>query len=117
MKKKLFFGSILAILAIVVVPVVVAQLAPVEPRLERLAASLRETSFDLAKAPLLKMTLIRLSEASYHFIWSFTRLLLDDKSSRQIFDEAFAVYEGLVRDQQRHQPALPPLRRGGSWPA
>ncbi len=55
--------------------------------LKALLAKDRCKGFELANAPLLRFTLIRLSPSSYQFIWSFHHLLLDGWSSAIVLDE------------------------------
>ncbi len=54
-------------------------LAPQEQE-ERVADFLkadREVGFDLSRPPLMRLTLIRLSEDTYHFVWSHHHIQLD----------------------------------------
>ena len=50
----------------------------------------RERGFDFLHAPLLRLTLIRMGEDSYHFIWSHHHLLMDGWSAMTITQEVFA---------------------------
>ena len=76
-------------------------------RLEEFLTADRKQGFDLAKPPLMRLTLMRLSERHYQFTWSFHHLLLDGWSSPIILAEFFALYEGFCRAER---PALPPRR-------
>nr|MBA2288161.1 AMP-binding protein [Ktedonobacteraceae bacterium] len=76
-------------------------------RLEDFLRADLERGFELARAPLLRLTLLRLSTDSCHFIWSYHHLLLDGWSIVLLLDEVFAMYEGL---RQGTQPTLPPSR-------
>jgi len=78
-----------------------------QSRLEAFLIADRKQGFDLSKAPLLRLALMRLSERRYQFTWSFHHLLLDGWSSPIILAELFALYEGFLRAES---PALPPRR-------
>lgn len=53
--------------------------------------------FDLAQAPLMRLTLIRAEAETYRFVWSFHHILLDGWSAPLLFHELFAYYEAFGR--------------------
>jgi amino acid adenylation domain-containing protein len=53
----------------------------------------RRSGFDMARAPLFRLTLIRRSDARYCLIWTFHHVLLDGRSLAPILREVFAYYE------------------------
>ncbi len=64
---------------------------------------LREDSrrgFDLTRAPLMRLTLIRLRDDTYRLIWSRHHLLLDGWSTPILLKEVFALYEGHVQGKE-----------------
>ncbi|MFO0760431.1 MAG: amino acid adenylation domain-containing protein [Byssovorax sp.] len=64
---------------------------------------LREDSrrgFDLTRAPLMRLTLLRLRDDSYRFIWSRHHLLLDGWSTPILLKEVFALYEGFAHGKE-----------------
>ncbi len=61
--------------------------------------------FDLTRAPLIRMCLIRLDEVRYHFIWSYHHLLLDGWSVGLVLQAVFSRY----RAYQRGEPFSPSL--------
>jgi amino acid adenylation domain-containing protein len=63
----------------------------------------RRRGFDLHKAPLMRVTLIRLSEASYRFIWSHHHIVMDGWSAPLLMRQLFSLYQALGRGEQ---PAL-----------
>ncbi len=65
-----------------------------------------QRGFDLAQSPLMRMTLIRLTEETHYFLWSFHHLLLDGWSSLLVLREVFALYEAF-RLGQDLELALP----------
>ncbi|HEX8179964.1 MAG TPA: condensation domain-containing protein [Pyrinomonadaceae bacterium] len=84
--------------------------APAEQQ-NRLQAFLNEDrvrGFDLARAPLMRLRLIQLEDAAYHFVWSFHHLLLDGWSVFLLSNELTACVVAL--SQGKPLPALPPAR-------
>lgn len=75
----------------------------------------RRTGFELVRAPLLRLALIRLDEGTHQFIWSYHHLLLDGWSEALIFKEVLACYEALRvgTDPQHHPPR--PFRDYIAW--
>ena len=61
-------------------------------RLEDYIQADRRQAFDLTCAPLLRLALIRLSEDTYHFIWSHHHLLIDGWSNTLVLNEVLAFY-------------------------
>jgi non-ribosomal peptide synthase protein (TIGR01720 family) len=76
-----------------------------ERRLHELLHVDRQCGFVLKTAPLWRMTLIRLSEERYYFIWTYHELLFDERSLPLLFNEALASYAAL---QQGKSEILPP---------
>lgn len=67
----------------------------------------QQQGFDLARPPLMRMTLIRLSDDTYRFIWSHHHMLLDGWSLPIVLKEMFSCYEVLRCGET---PALTPSR-------
>ncbi|WGS52183.1 amino acid adenylation domain-containing protein [Paraburkholderia sp. D15] len=60
--------------------------------LARFAKVHRETPFDLARAPLMRTTLVRLPDQRHRFLWTRHHLLLDGWSSARVLAEVVARY-------------------------
>ena len=76
--------------------------------LRRLLAADRAQPFPLDRAPLMRMTLIRLEDHVRQWIWTYHHLLLDGWSSAMLLREVFDAYAALVRgDVFRAPPRLP----------
>ena len=56
-------------------------------QLETFLQADRDRGFDLAQAPLMRLTLIQLGPETYHFVWSSHHLLLDGWSVPILFQE------------------------------
>lgn len=76
-------------------------------RVEAFVQSDFKMDFDLLRAPLMRMTLIRVEPQRYEFIWSFHLLLMDGWSMQVILRELLALYHGLVNGQPAKLP--PPI--------
>lgn len=75
----------------------------------------RERGFDLAAAPLMRLTLIRLAAERYHFIWSHHHLLLDGWSVALVLKDVFTCYEALKRGQWTYPEQHRPFRDYIAW--
>jgi hypothetical protein len=64
-------------------------------------------NFDLLRAPLMRMTMIRVAPDWHEFIWSFHLLLMDGWSMQVILRELLALYHGFVSGQPANLP--PPV--------
>jgi hypothetical protein len=84
-------------------------------RLKNYLETDRERGFDFLHAPLMRLTLIRMAEDSYHFIWSHHHLLMDGWSAMTITGEVFALYEAFARGEELQFPHTPAYRDYISW--
>lgn len=92
-------------------------LAPADQE-KRLAAYLetdRRRGFDLTQAPLLRVALFRLGEASYRCLWTFHHILLDGRSFPLVLQELFALYQALGQGQTLTLPRPIPYRSYIDW--
>jgi amino acid adenylation domain-containing protein len=62
--------------------------------LEHLARKDRERGFDLAQAPLLRLTLVRTGSARHHLLYTSHHILLDGWSTSQLLGEVLKRYAG-----------------------
>src|SRR5262249_43580171 len=70
---------------------------------ERLAAFLetdRRRGFDLTRAPLMRLTLLRRGEADYTCVWTYHHILLDGRSHTILLKEVFACYEAFRQGRE-----------------
>ena len=84
-------------------------------RLDALLDEDRRHGFDLASAPLMRCTLIRLDSDDYHFIWSHHHLILDGWSASLIVKEVFTLYDGLCAGNDLRLPLPRPFRDYIAW--
>jgi natural product biosynthesis luciferase-like monooxygenase protein len=57
----------------------------------------RERGFDLTRAPVMRVTLLRLDQREWRCVWTFHHLLMDGRSFPVALGEVFALYEA-IRD-------------------
>ncbi|WP_322044763.1 non-ribosomal peptide synthetase [Paraburkholderia sp. J67] len=62
--------------------------------LDTFAAEQLERGFDLSRAPLHRLALIRTGERRYHFVWTHHHLLMDGWSVSQLLGEVLRHYSG-----------------------
>jgi NRPS condensation-like uncharacterized protein len=59
----------------------------------------RHRGFDVAHAPLMRLTLVASGERNYRLLWTFHHILLDGRSCTMLLREVFTVYEALRDDR------------------
>ncbi|WAS89436.1 non-ribosomal peptide synthase/polyketide synthase [Corallococcus sp. NCRR] len=83
--------------------------------LERLMAEDRSRGFDVSRAPLSRMTVVRLSDARWRCVWSHHHLLFDGWSLGLFFQEVFALYDALRAGTPLPAAGRPPFRDYIAW--
>jgi amino acid adenylation domain-containing protein len=73
------------------------------------------TGFKLNQAPLMRMALIRMDEAAYHFIWTFHHILLEGWSASLVFNEVFTAYNALCGGEKILLDQVRPYRDYITW--
>jgi amino acid adenylation domain-containing protein/non-ribosomal peptide synthase protein (TIGR01720 family) len=68
--------------------------AALEARWQDLLAADRAQGFDLARAPLLRLTLVRTGEAAHRLLWSSHHLIFDGWCFSLLLSEVFALHGG-----------------------
>src|SRR6185369_11021371 len=86
-----------------------------QARLQELLAADHKQSFDLSQAPLLRFSLIRLTENSYQFVWSHHHLLFDGWSLPLLLREVFTFYEAFHQQQSVHLERSRPYKDYIAW--
>ena len=69
----------------------------------------REAGFDFARAPLMRLALMRSATDRWFFLWSHHHVLLDGWSFALILKDVFATYEAMVRGE------MPQLRSSRAY--
>lgn len=86
-----------------------------EKRLAVFLRSDRRRGFDMARAPLLRLTLFHWDDADSRLIWTFHHALLDGRSFAPALREVFAFYEAFRRGEERNLPLPRPYRDYIDW--
>ncbi|HYO58195.1 non-ribosomal peptide synthetase/type I polyketide synthase, partial [Archangium sp.] len=86
-----------------------------EARLASLVSEERARGFELSRAPLMRVALIRLGEEAYHCLLSFHHLLLDGWSVGVVFQELYAHYEALASGKELPLKRETPYREYIAW--
>jgi natural product biosynthesis luciferase-like monooxygenase protein len=74
----------------------------------------RIRGFDLAIAPLWRVTLFRLGEAEYRMVWTYSHAILDSCYA-EVLREVFAVYEATLRGETAALEARRPYADHIAW--
>ncbi|MEW5926514.1 MAG: amino acid adenylation domain-containing protein [Gemmatimonadota bacterium] len=88
-----------------------------EERLERFLAEDRDRGFDLAAAPLVRLSRLLLPGGASAFVWSQHHLVLDGWSAALCLRELFACYEVLCRGEVPRREPAQPFERYVAWAA
>jgi len=69
-------------------------------KLEEFLRTDRQRGFDLGRAPLMRLTLIRVNESHYELVWSYHHLIMDGWSAYLVLTEMVAVYEAISQGRE-----------------
>ncbi|WP_406501803.1 amino acid adenylation domain-containing protein [Streptomyces sp. NBC_01590] len=86
-----------------------------EQRLDAFLAEDWERGFDLSRAPLVRVTVLRTAEERRFVVWSFHHILLDGWSVQILQKELFALYRRLLDGTPAALPPTVPYRRYIEW--
>ncbi|MBW4677593.1 MAG: amino acid adenylation domain-containing protein, partial [Desmonostoc geniculatum HA4340-LM1] len=75
----------------------------------------RSNGFELTQPPLMRLTLVQLSDTSHNFTWSHHHLLLDGWSVATIFKEVLACYKAFNNGEDVHLETIRPYRDYIVW--
>ncbi len=86
-----------------------------QQKLEVFLQSDRSGGFQLTQPPLMRLTLVQLSDTSYNFTWSHHHLLLDGWSVALIFKEVLACYKAFNNGEDVYLETIRPYRDYIVW--
>ncbi len=86
-----------------------------QQKLELFLHSDRSSGFGLKQPPLMRLTLIQLSDISHNFTWSHHHLLLDGWSVALVFKEVLACYKVFSNDLEVYLEPIRPYRDYIVW--
>ncbi|MFT3764376.1 MAG: amino acid adenylation domain-containing protein [Minicystis sp.] len=83
--------------------------------IDRFAAEERRRGFDLARAPLMRVGLLRLGEATWRFVWGSHHIVLDGWSMPILLKEALQIYEARAQGRDARLDRAPSYSAYVSW--
>jgi len=86
-----------------------------EERLEALLRQGRERPFQLKKAPVMRLSLVRLEEESWQLTWTYPQLLLDGWSRVAVLREVVLFYQALSAGRELRLERPRPFRDYIAW--
>ena len=86
-----------------------------EKKIAALVQGDREKGFDLTKAPVSRLALVRLDANTYQMLWSCHHILLDGWSAALIIKDVFTFYGALCKNQTATPEPLPSYSNYLSW--
>ncbi len=86
-----------------------------DEEIERLLLADRATPFDLGRAPLARLRLVRVRRELHYFLLSFHHILLDGWLLGVVLKEAFALYRAFRSGEEPVVPASRPYRDYVAW--
>jgi hypothetical protein len=86
-----------------------------QKRLESFMEEDLDRGFDLSQESLMRLTLIRLSDRSYKFIWSSHFIILDGWSVMFVLKDFIQFYEAFCQDRDISLPAISPFKNHITW--
>ncbi|MET0400866.1 MAG: amino acid adenylation domain-containing protein, partial [Cystobacter sp.] len=86
-----------------------------EERFERLLRDEKARGFDLGRAPLTRLSVVRMAEDTWRFLWNHHHLLVDGWSLGVLIGEVFALYATLGAGRPAPVVSPPPFRDYIAW--
>jgi alpha-ketoglutarate-dependent taurine dioxygenase len=86
-----------------------------EERMQQFLKNDRRAGFDLSKAPLMRLTLVRINDETSRFIWSYHHIVIDGWSLPLLFRELLTFYEAFRQGAEIEVPHSRPFRDYIAW--
>jgi natural product biosynthesis luciferase-like monooxygenase protein len=87
----------------------------IAPALEALIQEDRARGFEVDRAPLMRLTLVRLAPDHYRCIWTVPHIVLDAGSFSAVLGDAWKAYEALRRGVNPELPSVPSYTEYLEW--
>ena len=84
-------------------------------QLRQLGPAERERGFDLSRAPLFRLRLVRLADRRWQLLWTYHHLILDGWSAGLVLDDVAAAYRAARQGEPTTLPPAPPYRDFVAW--
>jgi amino acid adenylation domain-containing protein/non-ribosomal peptide synthase protein (TIGR01720 family) len=86
-----------------------------QTRFKALLTAQRRRGFDLTRAPLLRLIIVRTGDETYRFLLNYHHALLDGWSLTLLFKEIFTLYGAFISNQDLLLPHARPYRDYIAW--
>lgn len=86
-----------------------------EGELQRFFAAERQRRVDASQAPLVRMTLCRVSDDTHHAALAYDPVLLDDRSARRVLDDVLTCYGALADGRPTALATVRPFTEHLAW--
>lgn len=86
-----------------------------ESKLQAFLLEDRQRGFDFSVAPLMRCTLLRLSNTCYHFVWSYHHLLMDGWCNGILISEVLSLYNAAQNGDELTLPETQKYRTFIDW--
>ncbi|WP_415835688.1 amino acid adenylation domain-containing protein, partial [Corallococcus soli] len=86
-----------------------------QSRLEQLLLQDKQRGFELRRAPLMRLTVVRFAEDSVRFLWSHHHLLVDGWSLGVLMKEVFSLYDAFHAGSVPQLVGRPPFHDYIAW--
>ncbi|NDU72288.1 AMP-binding protein [Actinomadura sp. DSM 109109] len=86
-----------------------------ERRLEAMLDADRTRPFELGRAPLMRLAVVRVADEAWWLVWSYHHLLLDGWSTYLVLDDVFGWYRELAAGRMPERPAPRPFWEYVAW--
>ncbi|MBI5302110.1 MAG: amino acid adenylation domain-containing protein [Chloroflexi bacterium] len=86
-----------------------------DARLEEILRADRAQGFELTRAPLMRLRLIRTAPHAHRFVWSYSHLIMDGWSTYLVLREVLACYDALCRGETFSRESPRPFQDYIRW--
>jgi len=86
-----------------------------EERWRDLLAADRTQNYVLRRPPLMRLSLVRMAEREYRFLFSYHHIILDGGSGSTVFKDFMMLYDSYSRGVDARLPKPVPLERYAEW--
>ncbi|MCP4397917.1 MAG: amino acid adenylation domain-containing protein [bacterium] len=86
-----------------------------QERFERFLLEDQQHGFNVARAPLMRVHLIRCDDHLYRIVWSYHHLLFDGWCLSLLLNDIFTLYDAFCHGREMHLPPIRPYRDYIRW--
>ena len=86
-----------------------------DQRVMEFARADRRRGFDMAQAPLFRLTLLRYADDDFRLVWTLHHAVLDGRSYRFVLEEVFEAYTSFCAGREPMHPRRSPFRAYIDW--